>query len=107
MIAESFLQLVGNHFREQHLPLFYAARLHITKSYLRKCCQKAIGISPMGCIQVRLMLEACALLARPGLSIQEVAWMLGFDDPVYFARFFKRQGGLPPGAYRKIVCKMA
>ena len=40
------------------------------------------------------------LLFTPG-SIKEVAFRLGFSDPAYFSRFFSRQTGMTPGAWRE------
>lgn len=54
---------------------------------------------------VELLAEVRAELAReylrdPGLSLAEVAWLLGFSDQSAFSRAFKRSTGRPPGAWR-------
>ena len=33
--------------------------------------------------------------------IQAIAYSLGFSDPAYFNRFFRRHAGLTPGAFRE------
>ena len=35
------------------------------------------------------------------MPVSQLAFELGFDDPAYFCRFFKRQTGLSPRAYRE------
>ncbi|MCF8248253.1 MAG: helix-turn-helix domain-containing protein, partial [Saprospiraceae bacterium] len=62
--------------------------------------------SPTSCIYVRIMLEACILLEDVSRSVKEIASDLGFDDPIYFSRFFKKQGGIPPDTYRGIASKL-
>lgn len=41
------------------------------------------------------------LLGYSGLQIKEIALHLGFEDPYYFSRLFKKHTGFPPGKYRK------
>jgi AraC family transcriptional regulator, transcriptional activator of pobA len=39
------------------------------------------------------------------LSIEQIGYSLGFRDPGYFNRFFKRQRGVAPGAWRKTAAR--
>lgn len=45
--------------------------------------------------------KACDLLDKTGLKIQEIAAMVGYRDPSYFIRMFKKTIGMTPDAYRK------
>jgi AraC family transcriptional activator of pobA len=40
-------------------------------------------------------------LVYTNLTIKTVAETLGFSDPAYFTRFFKRQAGLSPKEFRQ------
>jgi AraC-like DNA-binding protein len=51
-------------------------------------------------VRQRLTLEAKRLLAHSDLTAAQIAFGLGFEDPAYFARFFRREAGLPPTAFR-------
>lgn len=104
-LAIEFSQLIELNFAEHHSAAFYASKLNITESYLRKICQQVIGQSPTQCIQTRLMLEACIRLNSKNVTATEVAFDLNFNDYSYFSRFFKKKGGLPPDNYRKFVLK--
>jgi AraC family transcriptional regulator, transcriptional activator of pobA len=42
-------------------------------------------------------------LKETELSVEQIGYSLGFRDPGYFNRFFKRQQGVAPGAYRKAM----
>ena len=101
-VFQKFTQLVESNHREQRSPKFYADKLNMTKSNLRKICQQEIGIPPSHCIHTRLMLEACAFLKDPK-AIKEMAYELGFEDPKHFTKFFKKHSGLPPDSYRKFI----
>lgn len=103
-VFQKFTQLVESNHREQRSLKFYADKLNMTKSNLRKICQQEIGFPPSCCINTRLMLEACAMLKDPK-AIKEIAFELGFENPKYFARFFKKHGGLPPDSFRKFILK--
>jgi len=106
LVANDFIQLIETNHRTQHSPKFYAAELNMGKSNLRKICQRSVGVSPTSCIYARIMLEACTLLEDARRSVKEIASDLGFDDPIYFSRFFKGQGGIPPDTYRGIASKL-
>jgi AraC-like DNA-binding protein len=41
------------------------------------------------------------LIYREDLSVKEMAYQLGFNDPFYFSNFFKKHTGLSPKAYKE------
>lgn len=101
LVIKDFVQLIETHHRTQHYLKFYAAELTMSKSNLRKICQREIGVSPTSCIYARITLEACTLLKDARRSVSEIASDLGFEDPKHFSKFFKRHSGLYPESYRK------
>lgn len=48
-----------------------------------------------------LMCKACNQLEKTDLSIQEIAYLLGFSDPAYFSRLFRKTQGVSPRQYRQ------
>ncbi len=56
--------------------------------------------TPLDYFNRRKMLHARALLHVPGLPIKVIAARLGYDDPLYFSKSFKRITGESPTAYR-------
>ena len=46
------------------------------------------------------MTEAKRCLIYTAMSVAEIGYALGFDDPAYFSRFFSKRTGLPPGRLR-------
>jgi AraC-like DNA-binding protein len=63
--------------------------------------RRTYGLTPLQYVNSVRGERAKDLLARDDLSIEEVAYRLGFLDPAYFHRFFRRVTGMTPGEYRR------
>lgn len=96
-----FRSLVEAHYKEQWLVGAYADQLHVTPSRLNRLCLKLAGQSAFDMTQHRLMLEACRKLTYVPSSVATIAYELGFQDPAYFSRLFKRQVGVSPKEFRR------
>ncbi|HTN39338.1 MAG TPA: helix-turn-helix domain-containing protein, partial [Arachidicoccus sp.] len=57
-------------------------------------------------IHERLVLEARRLLFHTDNTLKEIAFDLGFAEASYFNRFFKRETGITPAAYRANIREM-
>ncbi|MCK2169525.1 helix-turn-helix domain-containing protein, partial [Thalassospira xiamenensis] len=57
--------------------------------------------TPMQAFQHLKITRACYLLDITDLSITQVAADLGYDDPYYFSRQFKKVMGVAPRDYRR------
>lgn len=100
-LLKAFLDLLMQHYREEHWVPFYASKLHVTPQYLTLIIKRLTGQTVNCFIYERLYCEARSLLEKPHLSIQEVADLLNFSDQSAFGKFFKRKSGLSPFDYRK------
>lgn len=95
-----FRELVEAHYAE-HWPVpRYAARLSVTESRLNRLCQALAGKSAFDVVQDRLLLEARRKLFYIAAPVSQLAYELGFSDPAYFCRFFKKRTGVAPSAFR-------
>jgi len=94
--AKSFLNEVETHYKRCHSPKWYAHQLNLSMTNLRKVCQDALGRCPFDCIHLRLWLEAIRMLEGTDLQVRQIAWALGFEDPNYFSRLFKKSTGWTP-----------
>jgi len=93
--------LIEEHFRE-HWPVErYAHTLGVTASRLNTVCRRVAGCSTLELVHARLLLEAKRALIYTGMSMSEIGYALGFEDPAYFSRFFAKRLGLSPLAFRK------
>lgn len=79
----------------------YADALGVSETRLRDACARVAGRSPTAMIDQRCLLEARRALLYSSLSVAEIGYALGFEDPAYFSRFFTRHVGCSPRAFRR------
>lgn len=100
-IAARFLSHVHDN-RSAALTVADCARaLGVSVGHLTDLVSERTGRSPGQIIRGEVLAEAQRLLARTDLTCAQIAAEVGFDDPAYFSRFFRREGGLSPTAYRR------
>lgn len=103
LMIRNFRKLVAQHFTTLKLPKEYAALLYITPNHLNALCNDLLGRPAGEVIRDRILLEAKRLLINADMSISEIAWQLNFADNSYFTKFFKKQAGITPEAFRKSI----
>jgi len=96
-----FRQLVEEHHKSQWAIEDYAAAIGITPSHLNAICRQLTGQSALETVHERVMLAARRELAYTETTIAGVAQRLGFSDPSYFTRFFRRHAGVSPSRFRR------
>ena len=77
-----------------------AAVAHLSKYHFSSRYKALTGYSPIKHYLHMKMQRACHLLDNSDMSIKAVAAALGYGDPLYFSRLFKKTLGLSPRAYR-------
>lgn len=81
---------------------YYAEQLHVTAYQLNSMIRQAVGKTCSAMIQERILLESKRLLLATTLQVNEIAYQLGYEDPSYFIRFFKKHTGYTPDALRQL-----
>jgi AraC-like DNA-binding protein len=104
-LTNQFKQLLFTKIKTTHLVSDYAGLLHITPNHLNKAVRTITGKSPGKWIDEAIVLEAKVLLSQSTLSISEVAVEVGVEDQSYFTRLFKKQEGITPTTFRKMIEK--
>jgi AraC-like DNA-binding protein len=79
----------------------FARELAISASHLNRLCQRHLGASAKEVIQEQIEVEARRELLLTDRSVAQVATGLGFADPSYFGRFFRRRTGVSPARFRQ------
>ena len=98
--VELLSSLIHQHFRSHKPASFYAGELGISLTHLNRVVRSATGSTVHDLISAKLLEESKRELVFSLASVQEIALRLGFNDPAYFSRFFFRQTGETPRAWR-------
>jgi len=70
------------------------------RTFKRRFTQST-GVAPIAYVQSLRVEQAKRRLERTDVPVEQVGWQVGYEDPAFFRRLFKRVTGLSPGAYRK------
>lgn len=74
----------------------------ISDAYLRRIFKRRYGVSPAGYVtKERIRLACRMLIEEEGITVGDVAVKVGYKDPLYFSRMFKKQTGASPTEYRR------
>ena len=61
----------------------------------------ATGHAPLAYVQQLRIADAKRRLERTDAAVEEIGWRVGYQDPAFFRRLFKRLTGVTPGQYRR------
>lgn len=101
LLFEAFRKLVQSHHADRWQIAQYAAALNISRTHLHRVCNAATGLSALAYVEDQSVQEACSQLAYTKKGIALIGYDLGYDDPAYFSRVFRRKVGLSPKEYRE------
>ena len=99
--VEELRRLLDQHFRKERLISFYAEKLSMTPDRLNDHVKRATGVTAGHLIRQRVLTEAKRQLLFTTQAIHEIAYDLAFSDPSHFTRFFRKQTGMTPQAFRE------
>ncbi|GMG88354.1 MmsAB operon transcriptional regulator MmsR [Biformimicrobium ophioploci] len=78
-----------------------AAVGNLSKYHFARKYKELTGYTPLQHFAHLKIEHACYLLDSTGLSVGQISDQLGYDDPLYFSRLFKKTTGLAPSMYRQ------
>lgn len=90
-------QNLGSKIKEQEV----AELCNLSAFRFSRAFKKEMGITFQEYVIRERITESCRLMQNPNASITDIAYTVGFNDPSYFARMFKRYLGRSPSAYRQ------
>ncbi|SAI59836.1 transcriptional regulator%2C arac family [Bordetella ansorpii] len=93
--------LIEAHYLQYGAIRQYAEALCVSERQLNEAVKRTVGRTASRLVQERIALEAKRLLTNTGKGVSEIAYQLNFEDPAYFARFFRKHSGCAPGEFRR------
>lgn len=106
LLFRRFKMLLEEKFATSQEPEDYAHLLRCTERALNAAARRCAGATTAQIIRDRVILEAKRLLGHSGAQVAQVAAQLGFDDPAYFSRCFKKHTGRTPVEFRQSIVRM-
>ena len=94
-------RLIDLHYRKDWPVGAYVNLLATTPHLLDKAAREVFGLSVKELLLERRLLEAKRLLMFTVRSVEDIAGEIGFEDPAYFSRFFRKRTSEAPAAWRR------
>jgi AraC family transcriptional activator of pobA len=104
---KTLFDLIEHNFITNRDAGFYASQLGITPKRLNEILKDKIGITLTKILHFRLILEAKREIGYSDKNFKEIAFALGFNEQAYFSRFFKKQTGITPEAFKQKTFKLS
>lgn len=101
-VVTEFHDLVERRYREGWPLTRFAVELNVPLTLLRNACLAVEGRPPSTILHDRIIVEAQRNLVYSDMTVAQIAYWLGFQDPAYFTRFFTRLCDVPPKRYREM-----
>ncbi len=79
---------------------YMASQLNLSPKYLSDLLKQETGKTALELIHLHVVSEAKNMLVAGGRSVSEIAYHLGFENPPYFSRLFKKEVGMTPKEFK-------
>jgi len=96
----TLFHVIEDHYKTERKAAFYSNHLTLTPKRANEIVKARLGKTISQLVHERLLLEAKREMYFGKRNIKEIAYMLGFEDPAYFSRFFKKHTGSPPEQFK-------
>lgn len=100
-LVNSIIEFLTNNLDKAYKSDEIAEQFNCSPSYLFKLFKKRTGYSIMHFFNLKKVQKACEYLKYTELSIKEISFKVGVQDPLYFSRIFKNYFGVSPKKYRR------
>jgi len=98
-----FINLIDENYTKGLSIVEYACLLLVSARTLSDLTNQLLNKTPSQMIQERIILEAQRLLLHSDLNVNQIGYRLGFDDPSYFVKYFKKHTEFSPSEFRKSI----
>lgn len=100
-IFDQIQKFISNHLDDSIKLVDISKRYHYNAAYLGRLIKERTGSSYNDYLLKLRVIKAQSLLSNSNLSISEISTKVGYKDPEYFSRRFKKVTGTTPSNYRK------
>jgi len=100
-VIRKFNILVEEHFKEKHQVAEYASMLNKSPKTLSNLVKMYSDKTALSFINDRIIIEAKRLLLFSDKTSEEITYILGYNEPGHFSKFFKKQVDISPSEFRK------
>lgn len=100
-ILIKFKKILEKEYNRNKVVKSYTSQLGITEKQLNKATSSILSKTPKQIIDERIILEAKRLLAHTNISVKEIAYDLGYNEPTNFIKYFKKKTNNTPAQFRK------
>lgn len=98
-----FVNLIDENYNKGLTVSEYAGLMNISSRTLSELISQNLNKTPSQMIHERIVLEAQRLLLHSTLNVNQIGFRLGFDDPSYFVKYFKKYTKTSPSEFRKSI----
>jgi AraC-like DNA-binding protein/mannose-6-phosphate isomerase-like protein (cupin superfamily) len=98
--VERCLSYIHEHYTANFDSETLAQTISVSPSYLFRIFKRKMQVTPMHYRNLVRIDKAKLLLLDRRLTMEEIAWHVGFEDSKYFSRIFKKEEGLSPSEFR-------
>lgn len=97
---EQICQYLAAHYQEDIHIGHMAEALHLSTSHLSRLLKQLTGTTFTECLTKYRIQKAVEMLTETRMTTGEIAYAVGYNDPGYFTKVFKKAMGMPPSLYR-------
>lgn len=93
--------LIEKYYHREASPEFYINQLEISGTTFNRLCKKYFQNSFITLLNLKRVANAKNKLFLTNASIKDIAYQVGYNDPLYFSRVFRKHSGVSPKEFRK------
>ncbi len=98
-LFHAFREMLTSHFAQSRNAAYYAEKLHVTYRQMNEACKMVTQKTAKQFIDHFLIMEAKRRLALSGMSVKEVSFEMGFEEPSNFIKYFKKHTQKTPSEF--------